>query len=1305
MNFCNFRKNGGGEQKILGESGCDKSVDFDNIPSQILVNGILQNYVDKKVYNLENKINNITMILDYQVTNCNNMFKELKNIISIDLSKFDSSKVTSMGCMFYGCASIHSLDVSYLDTSLVTSMIGMFSTSSSLQYINLSNFNTSSVINMYAMFYDCHLLKSLDLSSFNTSKVTDMLNMFYNNTSLQQLNLFNFDTKNVNSYSNMFYNVSKNLIYCMNGTECSNIITNLLSNFNNNICLDKCFPKSQNIIIRNKNLCIENCTKDINNNPFSNICFSPCPKGTHESYINNSICEEDLLLCPNYYNYNHSKCIDYIPEGFYLNDSTYKTIDKCKIKCKNCSLESTINDLCLSCNIKENYFPIFNKSNLEDFIDCFNITPEGYFLDNKNNNYKPCYVSCKRCIKFGDEINNNCIECKDNYTFISFENDTNCYEKCKYYYYIDSDNKYYCTLDKNCPNDYPKLINEKNKCISNCIIDKKYKFEYNNTCYESCPENTNISLENENICEENYPNDLSYGINDYNIFENNEKDYNENEYYEQYENKNNENEKCEDENSENENYENEYKNNEINENEFIENNGDGENEFKENNENEFNENDENNEIEFNENNENEFNEDENNKNNENEFNEDEINENEYNENIEIEYNKIIGNSDNENFENENSEFNNNIEINSNEYIKECNANELFKGLCKINNIVTENKDNFISNIKTELMNGKLDSLLINLTNGKDLLIEDENAVYQITTTGNQNNAKYDNISKINLGECESRLKKYYKINEKEPLLIFKIDFYQEGLLIPTVEYEVYNLKTKEKLNLTICKDIKINILLPTNIEEKDEFKHNSSSEYYNNICYKFTTEKGTDITLNDRKSEFINNNMSLCENNCDYKGYESEIKMAKCECQVKIKIPLISEIVINKEKLMNNLVDIKNIVNLKIMKCYKILFTINGLKNNIGSYILLSIILIIIFLFLIFFTKEHKTLSDMINKISFYKKINVQNNGKKSKNNKNTEINREMRNIKKNHKKIKPKKKNKIKRNENILETKGHDIDFSSSISKIGLNKIKVLNKKENEEKNDINKNNLNDNLSINKNINDNIVIKYNDYELNSLEYEKAIKIDKRTYIQYYFSLLRYKQQIIFTFFTYNDYNSRSIKICTFLFSFSLYFTVNTLFFNDSTMHKIYEDQGKFNFIYQMPQIIYSSLICSVINIIITSLSLSEKIILSLKKYNGRKNEKEIKSIKRTLNYKFSLLFIILLLFLAFFWYYISCFCAIYINTQIHLIKDTLISYGFSQLFPFGLSLLPVIFRIPSLKSQKRNKECLYKFSKIIQLI
>ena len=214
--------------------------------------------------------------------------------------------------------------------------------------------------------------------------------------------------------------------------------------------------------------------------------------------------------------------------------------------------------------------------------------------------------------------------------------------------------------------------------------------------------------------------------------------------------------------------------------------------------------------------------------------------------------------------------------------------------------------------------------------------------------------------------------------------------------------------------------------------------------------------------------------------------------------------------------------------------------------------------------------------------------------------------------------------------------------------------------------------------------------------------YEQAIKIDKRGYFNYYCSLLRRKQLIIFTFYTYNDNNSKIIKICLFFSFFGLYFVVNALFFNDSTMHRIYEDQGIFNFIYQIPQILYSMLILSVINTIVTYLSLSEKNIIEIKREKYNFQEKAEK-IKKFLKIKFIIFFCLLFILLILFWYYISCFCAVYKNTQIHLIKDTLISYGLSLFFPILLCLIPGIFRIYSLRAPKQNRKCIFKFSQILQ--
>ena len=126
-------------------------------------------------------------------------------------------------------------------------------------------------------------------------------------------------------------------------------------------------------------------------------------------------------------------------------------------------------------------------------------------------------------------------------------------------------------------------------------------------------------------------------------------------------------------------------------------------------------------------------------------------------------------------------------------------------------------------------------------------------------------------------------------------------------------------------------------------------------------------------------------------------------------------------------------------------------------------------------------------------------------------------------------------------------------------------------------------------------------IIDKKDFELNSLDYEEALKLDHRNFFQYYISLIKNNHPILFSFCPYKDYNSRIIKIFLFFFSFSLDFTINTLFFNDDTMHKIYEDKGKFNFLYQIPQILYSTLISRFIDSLIKNLALSQDTIVDLK--------------------------------------------------------------------------------------------------------
>ena len=662
-------------------------------------------------------------------------------------------------------------------------------------------------------------------------------------------------------------------------------------------------------------------------------------------------------------------------------------------------------------------------------------------------------------------------------------------------------------------------------------------------------------------------------------------------------------------------------------------------------------------------------------------------------------------------------------------IDKCAPIDFYNGICGLNNnpggdAISSNKekDNIINIIQNDLLSGNIKSLL-NITDGKakDLKIKKDNVLFTITTSDNQNNNENKNESTIKLGDCENKLRDHYKISDNGTLLIFKMDIYEEGLLIPIIEYEVYNSETNEKLDLSYCKDSKISISIPVNISEDKLFKYNTSSDYYNDICFIYTSDKGTDLSLDDRRNEYSENNQSLCETNCQYNGYYNDTKKALCECEIKINLPLISEIVINRDKLIN-MADIKKSLNIKVIKCYKLLFSKEGIINNIGNYIILSIILIYIASLIIFIIKGYKKLYNKIKQITKKENNNKCYNRKetciidkkdkkkkKKKEEKKNEKNKKEKNKKEKNKEEKsksnkdinkktkvnfpPKSKKKEKKN-TFLRIKITKTSKENSNSKSNINFLysndKIINKEigvlNNKQTIDLKKNKL----------------YFNDYEMNTFLYKEALKYDIRTYFQYYLSLIRTKHPLIFSFYTYNDYNSKIIKICLFFFSFALYYTVNALFFNDSTMHKIYEDEGVFDIIYQIPQILYSTIICSLVNTAITFFSLTEKKKFEIKK-NPSNIEKNLKNLSKYLIIKFSLFYLLSFILLFLFWYYLSCFCAVYRNTQIHLIKDTLISFGLTMIYPFISHLFPGIFRIFSLK--KSNREFIYKLSKILQFI
>ena len=702
----------------------------------------------------------------------------------------------------------------------------------------------------------------------------------------------------------------------------------------------------------------------------------------------------------------------------------------------------------------------------------------------------------------------------------------NCYSECQNYYYIEeniSGNKYKCTSDLECPNNYKKLIENLRRCIDKCEKDDKYKYEFRNKCYKDCPEG---SMKNNNTLD----NDKIYLCKPICSME---------------------------------------------------------------------------------------------------------------EPFEI--------------------------IQEQKCVIYCTIEELNNNLCifnfKSNNKEILEQDIFLKNLG--LLFTSEDYTTNKIEQGEDEIYQEETFSIAFTSSENQKNNLNTNMTRIDLGQCEIELRKFYNLSDDKILYMKKIDINMPGMKIPKVLFDVYsklNDTNLIKLDLSVCESSRVEISIPIKITENLD-KLNSSSGYYNDICYPTTSEYGTDISLEDRRKDFIESNKTICQEDCYFSNYDYESQNAKCLCKVQEFKSFLAGTKIDKDKLYKSFININNIANIKIIKCYKVLFDKKGMMKNIAFYIVSAIILFHIINTIIFYSKQKNLLNNKIKEI-IYGIRNWILDGQK--------------------------KKTKI----NVIKFEKLSKEKNINIKKGTKNKIVIKNKNNKYKDKDNSQSILKSVMKI---------MKYNDEELNSLNYKAALAYDKRNYCQYYISLLKTKNNLIYSFCYNNDYNSRIIKIDLFFIGFTLFFTINALFFDDDTMHKIYEDKGSFDLLYQLPQIVYSTLISSVISMLLEFLALSEDGILNLKNNKEKRNlNQRVMKLNKVLNIKFAFYFIISFILLLFFWYYLCVFCYVYRNTQIHLIKDTLISFFLPFVYPFGIYLVPGIFRIPSLSNSKNKRNCLYKFSQFL---
>ena len=394
---------------------------YNNI-SSIFVNGTesnlfeYKNYLDKGVYAIIIKFIN-------KLNSCEYMFFRLNNILSIDISNFDSSNVKSMSHMFRHCNLLKSLDLDKLNTSSVTNMEYMFYNCYELISLQLNSLDTSLVTNMAYMFYDCNNLKSLDLSSFNTSLVTDMYKMFYECMSLESLDLSNFNTSLVTNMAYMFY-------------FCKNIKILDLGNFNTSLV------NNMNYMFYNCHILISLDLSNFNTSLVTNMdaMFESC----------NAISSLDLS------NFNTSL----VTNTAYMFYNCYALI-YLKIDQFNLSSISKCEDMFYDCRS-------LSSLNLTNFYTLPTLSYT-YYMFNKINRYLTYCIDNQKEYAFINELknfNNNCSEicinynlkkyifqnntCIDNCTLeniFKYEYNNICYERCPNNTILGNDS-YYCIPDK-----------------------------------------------------------------------------------------------------------------------------------------------------------------------------------------------------------------------------------------------------------------------------------------------------------------------------------------------------------------------------------------------------------------------------------------------------------------------------------------------------------------------------------------------------------------------------------------------------------------------------------------------------------------------------------------------------------------------------------------------------------------------------------------------------------------------------------------------------------------------------------------
>ena len=507
--------------------------------------------------------------------------------------------------------------------------------------------------------------------------------------------------------------------------------------------------------------------------------------------------------------------------------------------------------------------------------------------------------------------------------------------------------------------------------------------------------------------------------------------------------------------------------------------------------------------------------------------------------------------------------------------------------------------------------------------------------------------------------------------------------------------------------------------------------------FYQDICTPFDSENGTDILLSDRVDYIYNNENTQCQSNCKLSYYSVESKYMNCSCSSREDVNNNEnnekKDKFNAKKLYESFYYVLKYSNYKILKCYNIVTDKDLIMKNIGSCVLILYgIFYVVCLGIYIYnglsplkTKFKYDLKDEIEKYNLNIKIDIdtilfppkkkkehkksprsgdeKDHHKKKSDKKSSRKHDKKKSSKRSVKTKEEKEKKHDKHNsrKSNLDTQNRDsgkiqiYNFNSTSSK-GTIDFKSEKKLSLKIKDDL-KNNKKES-KIKTTLKD---IEYSDYELNKLRYKEAIKSDKRTFLQLYWAILK-RDHLLITFINCNDYNLLSIKLTRFVFFIASIMALNAFFFSDDSMHKLFLNYGKYDFVQQIPKIIYTIIISQLLELFLCFLSYTDKYFYQIKSNLMDGKTKKVNKIVRCIQIKLIIFFIFVGIMLVVYWYVISVFCGIYRNTQITMIKDSLISFSIVLAYPFALYLVPSGLRICALRNTKKKLKCIYKLSNII---